>query len=230
VTDWIDRAELAASIYAADFSRLGDQLNSLLEVGARRFHFDIGDGHFVDEITIGPIVLKSIAPLIHRRHGTISCHLMVEKPEQQFERVKTAGADRVCFHFEACAEPTRAIEYARQLSLNVGVAFNPDTPIEEVVPIARSADFVLCMSVHPGLSGQSFLPNSYERIKFLRKALPSSTIAVDGGIHENNIVAVLQAGANVIVVGSAIFWGGNPAIAYRRLRARLDESSVANTA
>lgn len=217
--------EIAPSIYAADFSKLGAQLLSLIEVGARIFHFDIGDGHFVEEITMGPVVLRSIAPLIHERHGAIGCHLMVEKPERQFAELKAAGADSVSFHVEACSEPAGAIKRARELGLSVGVAFNPGTPVEEAAAVAEFADFALCMSIYPGLSGQSFLPDAYERISLLRKLLPTGTIEVDGGIHEANISAVKRAGADLLVAGSAIFWGGAPAAAYRRLCTLLREPS-----
>ncbi len=116
--------EIAPSIYAADFSTLGVQLLALLEAGARILHFDIGDGHFVEEITMGPVVLRSIAPLVHKREGAIGCHLMVEGPERQFAELKAAGADSVSFHLEACRDPAGAIERARENGLSVGVAFN----------------------------------------------------------------------------------------------------------
>lgn len=215
--------EIAPSIYAADFSSLGEQLRSLLEAGARVFHFDVGDGHFVEEITIGPIVLSSIAALIHERQGAIDCHLMVERPERQFAPLKAAGANSVSFHLEACADPRGAVGRARELGLGVGIAFNPETPVEKAAAAVEGADFAVCMSIHPGLSGQSFLPDAYERIGLLRKLLPARAIEVDGGVHEANIAAVRRAGADVLVTGSAIFWGGAPATAYRRLRALLQE-------
>jgi ribulose-phosphate 3-epimerase len=221
--DWFRGVEVAASIYAADFAKLGAQLVSLLDAGARIFHFDVGDGHFIDDITIGPVVLRSIAKLVHERHGAIGCHLMVEEPERQLAHLRSAGADSVSFHLEACADPAAAIQQARELGLSVGVAFNPETPVEKAAAAAASADFVLCMSIHPGLSGQSFLPDAYERIRLLRTLLPATIIEVDGGIHDANIAAVRRAGADLLVAGSAIFWGDDPATAYRRLRARLEE-------
>jgi ribulose-phosphate 3-epimerase len=220
---WFSGVEVAPSIYAADFSKLGAQLVSLLEAGARIFHFDVGDGHFIEDITIGPVVLRSIAPLIHERQGAIGCHLMVDQPERQFAHLKAAGADSVSFHLEACADPAGAIQRARTLDLSVGVAFNPGTPVERAAAAAESADFALCMSIHPGLSGQSFLPEACQRIRLLRKLLPYGIIEVDGGIQEANIAAVKRAGADLLVAGSAIFWGDDPGTAYRQLRARLDE-------
>jgi ribulose-phosphate 3-epimerase len=213
--------EIAPSIYAADFSKLGAQLVSLLEAGAQIFHFDVGDGRFIEDITFGPIVLKAIAPLIHERQGVIGCHLMVEEPERQLLHLKQAGADGVSFHLEAHVDPAAVIRRARELNLIVGVAFNPETPVEKAAAVAASADFVLYMSIHPGLSGQSFLPDAYERIRQLRALLPTTIIEVDGGIHDTNVEEVKRAGADLFVAGSAVFWGGDPAAAYRRLLARV---------
>jgi ribulose-phosphate 3-epimerase len=195
----------------------------LLEAGARIFHFDVGDGHFIDDITIGPVVLRSIAPLVHARRGAIGCHLMVEDPQRQFAHLRAAGADSVSFHLEACDDPAAAIGHARALGLNVGVAFNPETSVEKAAAAAASADFALCMSIHPGLSGQSFLPDAYERIALLRQLLPSAIIEVDGGVHDANIAAVQRAGADLFVAGSAVFWGDDPGAAYRQLIARLEQ-------
>ena len=227
--EWFCGVDVAPSIYAADFSKLGAQLVSLLEAGARIFHFDVGDGKFIEDITIGPVVLRSIAPLIHERHGVIGCHLMVAEPERQFAHLKAAGADSVSFHLEACADPAAAIQLARALGLSVGVAFNPETPVEKAAAAAESGDFALCMSIHPGLSGQSFLPDACGRIRRLRKLLPSGIIEVDGGIHHANIAAVRRAGADLLVAGSAIFWGDAPGTAYRQLRARVEERREAVT-
>jgi ribulose-phosphate 3-epimerase len=221
--EWFRGAEVAPSIYAADFAKLGAQLVSLLDAGARLFHFDVGDGHFIDEITIGPVVLRSIAPLVHERQGAIGCHLMVEEPERQFAHLRSAGADSVSFHLEACAEPAKAIRHARALGLSVGVAFNPETAVERAAAVAEYADFALCMSIHPGLSGQPFLPDALDRIRLLRQLLPAGIIEVDGGIHDANIADVRRAGADLLVAGSAIFWGDDPGTAYRRLCARLEE-------
>ncbi|MCU1276560.1 MAG: ribulose-phosphate 3-epimerase [bacterium] len=216
-------AEVAPSIYAADFWNLGAQLITLLDAGARIFHFDVGDGHFIDDITIGPVVLRAIAARIHERGGAIGCHLMVREPERQFAQLKKAGADSVSFHVEATADPTAAIAHARALGLSVGVAFSPGTTVEYAASVAACADFALCMSIHPGLSGQSLLADACTRIRRLRELLPLSIIEVDGGINAANIAEVRRAGADLLVAGSAIFWAEDPATAYRRLRARLEE-------
>jgi ribulose-phosphate 3-epimerase len=221
--EWFRGFEIAPSIYAADFTKLGAQLVELLEAGARIFHFDVGDGRFIADITIGPVVLRSIAPLVHGRKGALGCHLMVQEPERQFAELRKAGADSVSFHLEACSDPAGAIRRARDLGLSVGVAFNPETSVEKAAAAAESADFALCMTIHPGLSGQSFLPDAYERIRRLRQLLPNGIIEVDGGIHDSNLAEVKRAGADLFVAGSAIFWGDDPGTAYRRLLARLEE-------
>src|SRR5205085_6923186 len=147
----------------------GAQLETLLDGGVRIFHFDVGDGHFVSEITIGPVVLKSIAGLVHDRGGRIDCHLMIEEPERQFESVKSAGGDSVTFHAEVADEPARTIARARELELGVGGAFNPETAVARAAAAAEGADLALCMSIHPGLSGQKFMAEALSRIEELRR-------------------------------------------------------------
>ena len=217
-TEWADAVEVEPSIYASDFSRLGAQLGVLVEAGARVFHFDAGDGHFIHEITIGPIVLASISPFVRGWGAKLDCHLMVSRPERHFEAVAKAGGDSVTFHVEACDEPVRAIVHARSLGLGVGVALNPETPVEDAVAAAEGADLVLCMSIHPGYSGQTFMPEALDRIARLRAMLPADVrIQVDGGIHEGTIAAAREAGADLLVSGSAIFWNDDPAAAFRGL-------------
>ena len=221
--DWVRTVEVEPSLYAADFARLGEQIDALLRAGARVFHFDVGDGHFVEPVTMGPVVLKSIAPAIHRLGGVIDCHLMVDNPEHHFEQIKEAGGDSVTFHVEVADEPWKAIRAARDLGLGVGVAFNPETEVETAVEASLGADLALCMSIHPGYSGQEFLPDSLWRIARLRKQLPSSLyVQVDGGITEENISDVRKVGADLIVAGSAIFGMEDLPRAYRRLVKALE--------
>jgi ribulose-phosphate 3-epimerase len=216
--DWVRTVEIEPSLYAADFSHLGEQIEHLLHAGARIFHFDVGDGHFVEPVTIGPIVLKSIAPMIHAAGGVIDCHLMVDDPEHHFEQIAKAGGDSVTFHVEVADEPWNTIKRARDLGLGVGVAFNPETEVEAAVEAAIGADLALCMSIHPGYSGQEFLPDSLWRIRRLRKELPSSLfVQVDGGITAENIGDVRKVGADLIVAGSAIFGMEDLPRTYRRL-------------
>jgi len=217
-TEWADTIEVEPSIYASDFSRLGMQLGELAEAGARVFHFDAGDGHFIPEITIGPIVLASISPLVRGWGARLDCHLMVSEPESHFEAVAKAGGDSVTFHVEACDDPARAIARARSLGLGAGVAFNPETGVEDAVAAADGADLVLCMSITPGYSGQSFMPDAIERIAQLRALLPADVrIQVDGGINGETIAAARDAGADLLVSGSAIFWNDDPGAALREL-------------
>ena len=217
-TEWAEAVEVEPSIYASDFSRLGAQLEALVEAGARVFHFDAGDGHFIPEITIGPIVIASISPLVRGWGARLDCHLMVTEPESHFRAVAKAGGDSVTFHVEACDDPARAIALARSLGLGVGVALNPETPVEDAVGAAEGADLVLCMSIHPGYSGQAFMTDALDRIAQLRALLPSDVrIQVDGGIHSETIAAARDAGADLLVAGSAIFWNDDPAAAFREL-------------
>ena len=217
-TEWAADVEIEPSIYASDFSRLGVQLEALNDAGARVFHFDVGDGHFIPEITIGPIVLASISPLVRGWGARLDCHLMVAEPERHFDAIAKAGGDSVTFHAEVCVDPPRAIAAARSLGLGVGVAFNPETPVAEAVAAADGADLALCMSIHPGYSGQAFMPDAPARIAELRSSLPSSTrIQVDGGINGETARVARNAGADLLVAGSAVFWSDDPASAYRDL-------------
>ena len=217
-TEWTDGVEIEPSIYASDFSRLGEQLEALRLAGAKVFHFDVGDGHFIPEITIGPIVLASISPLVRGWNTLLDCHLMVSEPETQFEAVAKAGGASVSFHVEACDDPPRAIASARSLGLGVGVAFNPETSVQDAVAAADGADLVLCMSIHPGYSGQAFMPESLERLTELRSALPRSVrVQVDGGINRETVAGARDAGAGLLVAGSAVFWSDDPGSAYREL-------------
>jgi ribulose-phosphate 3-epimerase len=221
--EWADAVEVEPSIYAADFSRLGEQLEALHAAGASVFHFDVGDGHFISEITIGPIVLASISPLVRGWGARLDCHLMIEEPERHFDAIAEAGGDSVTFHVEACREPARAVAHARSLGLGVGVAFNPETSVDDAAAAAEGADLVLCMSIHPGYSGQAFMPDALERIARLRSLLPAGVrVQVDGGINRDTIRSAREAGADLLVAGSAIFWSNDPAASYRALTVALE--------
>ena len=216
--DWIRTVEIEPSLYAADFARLGEQVRQMLNAGARVFHFDVGDGHFVEPITIGPVVLRSIAPMIHEAGGVVDVHLMVTNPEHHFPQVKAAGGDSVTFHVEACEEPWNAIALARSHDLGVGVAFNPETRVEDAVAASLGADLVLCMSIHPGYSGQEFMPDALSRIRELRSQLHQRVVVqVDGGITHQNVGKAYEAGAEAIVAGTAVFGFEDINRAYHRL-------------
>lgn len=216
--DWIRTIEVEPSIYGADFAHLGDQLEALLRSECRVFHFDVGDGHFVEPITIGPVVCKSIAPIIDRYGGTIDVHLMVDEPAKHFAQFAEAGADSVTFHYEAVDDVAATIRAAREQELQVGVAFNPETEPEDVAAVAGDADIVLCMAINPGYSGQPFQEETYERVERLRTALPDGIyIQVDGGVSADNIKALYERGATLFVAASAIFGREDLPRAYRRM-------------
>jgi ribulose-phosphate 3-epimerase len=217
---WIRTIEIEPSLYAADFSRLGEQVEVLLRAECRVFHFDVGDGHFVPPITTGPIVLKWIAPVVHREGGVVDCHLMVEAPERHIPGFAEAGADSVTVHYEACADLPAVVSLAREHGLQVGLAFNPDTPVDDAARAARDAevDLVLCMSVYPGYSGQAFIPESLERVRELRSLVPRTMhVQVDGGVGPDNIRGLRDAGASLFVAATAIFGREDLPRAYRRL-------------
>jgi ribulose-phosphate 3-epimerase len=219
------RAELEPSLYAADFARLGEQIEILMDAGARVFHFDIGDGRFIEPITIGPIVIESIAPLIEARGGALDCHLMVVEPERHFAQVAKAGGHSVTFHVEACAEPSRAVALARALGLGVGVALNPETSVEQVLAASEDVDLVLCMSIHPGYSGQLFMPEALKRIAALRARLPADMLVqVDGGIGAENVAEVHGSGADLLVAGSSIFGAEDVGSTYTQLASELTQT------
>jgi ribulose-phosphate 3-epimerase len=218
--DWIRTAEVEPSLYAADFAHLGDQIDVLLRAGARIFHFDVGDGHFVEPITIGPIVLQSISKAIHEAGAFIDCHLMTEFPERHFAAIAEAGGDSVTVHYEACEDLPAVVRAARTLELQVGLAFKPETSAAYAghAALASRVDIVLCMSIEPGYSGQEFMAEAYDRIRTVRSLLPPDMhVQVDGGIGAENARAVREAGATLLVAGSAIFGREDLTRAYRRL-------------
>jgi ribulose-phosphate 3-epimerase len=215
---WVRTLEVEPSLYAANFARLGEQIDALLHAGCRIFHFDVGDGHFVEPVTIGPIVLESIAPLVHKSGGVLDCHLMVDNPLRHFPQIASAGGDSATFHYEVVEDVSATIAAAREHGLQVGVAFNPESEPEDVAAVAGDADLVLCMSIHPGYSGQAFMPEAVDRIRRLRAALPDHVfVQVDGGIDHETVGRAYVAGARLLVAGSAIFGREDVSRAYRRL-------------
>jgi ribulose-phosphate 3-epimerase len=216
--DWTRHVEIEPSLYAADFTRLGEQVETLLRAGVRVFHFDVGDGHFVEPVTMGPVVLQSVSPLVHDLGGVLDCHLMVDNPTRHLPQIARAGGDSATFHFEVTDDVPGTIAAARAHGLQVGVAFNPESEPEEVAAVAADADLVLCMSIHPGYSGQQFMPGALDRIRRLRTALPDRVrVQVDGGIDEANVRDVRAAGATLVVAGAAVFHRADIADAYRSL-------------
>jgi ribulose-phosphate 3-epimerase len=218
--EWIRTVEVEPSLYGADFSQLGAQVEVLLRAGARVFHYDAGDGHFIPPITMGPIVLRWISPLIHREGGVVDCHLMVDNPAHHFAEFREAGADSVTVHYEVCPDLPEVVAQAREQDLRVGLAFNPETAVEQAASAAVEAevDLVLCMSIHPGYSGQEFMPEALDRIRTLRGLLPHEVpVQVDGGVGPGNIRDLHDAGASLFVAATSIFGREDLPRAYRRL-------------
>ena len=213
--------ELAPSILSADFTHLGEDILAVQRCGARILHFDVMDGLFVPSISFGMPVLKSIRPLTDM---FCDVHLMIQDPGRYTDDFADAGADGITVHAEACVHLDRVLEQIHSRGLKTGVALNPATPLSVLDYVYDKTDMILLMTVNPGFGGQKLIPGVLDKIRQLRaildrKGLPVS-IQVDGGIHDETIDLVLDAGANVIVAGSAIF-GNDIEADYRKLEAHL---------
>lgn len=210
---------IAPSILSADFSRLADELTTVMDAGARVIHVDVMDGHFVPNITIGPAVLAAVAPLVHERGGVLDVHLMISRPDLYVDDFAAAGADGLTVHQEACIHLHRVLAQIRAAGLWAGVSVNPGTPIEVLAEARRFCDLVLVMSVDPGFGGQSFIPGSVEKVARARDFLPDTvTVEIDGGVVAGNSAELVRAGATLLVAGSAVF-KGDPATRFQELSA-----------
>ena len=209
--------KIAPSILAADFSRLGEQIKKAEDGGAKLLHLDIMDGRFVPNFTFGAVVIKPLRKVCSLK---FDCHLMVERPWDFIDPCRAAGADNITVHYESLGENTsEALRYIKSLGLSAGLSISPDTPVSAIEPYKNDADMILIMSVYPGFGGQKFIEKSLDRIKETRKIVgDGKDIEVDGGIYMDNIRTIVDAGANVIVAGSAVFGSDDIKEAILKLR------------
>jgi ribulose-phosphate 3-epimerase len=212
---------VAPSILSADFARLGSQVQEVLSAGARVIHVDVMDGHFVPPITFGSVIVAALADLVHEAGGIIDVHLMVDRPERHVKEIAKAGADSITIHVEATPHVHYTLSDIRDAGCRACAAICPATPIETLDDVAADMlDMALCMTVNPGWGAQSFIPHSLDKVARLRAALPDTVgLEVDGGIHEQTAPPIVQAGANVLVAGSAVFNSDDPGETYSRIAA-----------
>lgn len=214
--------QLAPSILSADFSRLGEQVKTVMDAGVRVIHVDVMDGHFVPNITIGPVVAAAVSEQVHEAGGVLDVHLMIENPERYIDAFAKAGADWINVHAEACIHLNMTLSQIRAAGCKAGVTLNPATPLSHIQEVLGDIDFALMMTVNPGFSGQDFIPSVLPKIERARHLLPDSVgLQIDGGIATGTINAALDTGANLFVAGSAVFGTADPAAAARELMAAM---------
>ena len=214
--------KIAPSILSADFSRLSDEVKAVEEAGAALIHVDVMDGHFVPNITIGPVVVQGLKKITTLPLDT---HLMIEEPDRYLEAFAQAGSDWITVHAEVCPNLRRTIKKIRELKVRPGVVLNPSTSLKTLAPILEAIDLILLMSVNPGFGGQSFIPSTLKKIERLRKIIDQNhypiEIEVDGGIKIDNIEDISKAGGDIFVLGTGIFKTPNYKETIQQLRKKI---------
>ena len=209
---------VAPSILSADFARLGEQVETVMQSGARVIHVDVMDGHFVPPITIGDLVAKSIQEQVHDAGGIVDVHLMIEHPERQIAAFADAGVDIITIHQEATPHVHYALKAVREAGCLAGLAICPGTSAGLVHEVAHEIDVLLCMTVNPGWGGQEFIEHSIQKLERLKRLLPPEVvIEVDGGIDVETAPRCAAAGASLFVAGSAVFGAADPGTAYEEI-------------
>ncbi len=199
-------AKIAPSVLGADFARLGEEIESAHRAGVEILHLDIMDGHFVPNISYGPAIVRTIDKLTD---AFMDVHLMLSEPEKYFEAFAKAGADSITFHLEARPQPSALAKQIRAMGIQPGISINPDMPVEKVLPFLKDFDYLLIMSVFPGFGGQKFIREALDSVREAREFIDQNQyktqIAIDGGVDAGNAAEVVEAGADVLVMGSAFF-------------------------
>ena len=215
--------KIAPSILSADFSRLGEEVRAVEKAGADVIHVDVMDGHFVPNITIGPLVVQGLKKLTSL---PLDVHLMIEKPEHYIEAFAQAGSDWITIHAEVCSSLKRMIKKIRRLNVRPGIVLKPATSLKTLYPVLDALDLVLIMSVNPGFGGQSFIPSALKKIERLRRIIDQNQypleIEVDGGVKIENIKEVSKAGGDIFVVGTGIFKTKDYEETIKRLRKEIE--------
>lgn len=218
--------KIAPSVLSADFSNLAQQVRAAQEGGADELHLDVMDGHFVPNITFGPIIVRAIRKLTS---VPLCVHLMITHPARYADPFMESGADTLIIHVEAEGDTLRILRHIEDRKVAPGISLNPETPIEALAPVLPSVRSVLVMSVHPGFGGQAFMPESLHRIAWLRKQIDRDQlpieISVDGGVYRENARAIVEAGADILVAGSAVFGGNHVGENIRLLREAASASN-----
>ncbi len=212
---------IAPSILSADFSKLGAQVAEVLAAGARAIHVDVMDGHFVPPITFGAMAVSAIADQVHDAGAIVDVHLMIERPERHVEDFARAGADNITAHFEATPHLNYTLAAIRDAGCSAGAAICPATPADSLAEVAEQGlDLALCMTVNPGWGAQQLIPATLKKLERMRAALPEHVaLEADGGIHAETARGCVDAGANLLVAGSAVFGSEDPARAYEEIAA-----------